>query len=112
MSLCSSFKSQHEMTLDHRTPLPDELGHLTMSDTGKIVQSSGQLAKDDRTAKIFHQIVQSVAMSPSGDRKAPSGVTLDNFDTISVRFDDHFYSLSRAKGHVTIIKRQLHNVVL
>ena len=69
------------------------------------MQSGGQLTRDERSAKIFTAIQKQLRWfgnTGEHDENCP----LAAFDAVTIRFDGHFYVMTRGQRRVTVVKRQ------
>ncbi|XP_017471933.1 PREDICTED: ragulator complex protein LAMTOR4 homolog isoform X2 [Rhagoletis zephyria] len=78
--------------------LSNQIGYLVLQDDGAVIESSGDLENDERSANIFLDLLH---LTESVD---------DNFmpksscERISIVYDDHSYNISMSNHRIFIVK--------
>ncbi|XP_034191504.1 late endosomal/lysosomal adaptor, MAPK and MTOR activator 4 [Osmia lignaria lignaria] len=80
--------------------IPDQVGHLVLTEDGAVLTSGGELENDERVANI---IVGLVTLTNKIDPKAfPNNET---FDKISITYPDHCYIICLSNKKIHIVKK-------
>ena len=78
--------------------IPGQLGYLILNDEGAVVTSHGDLINDEKTAKVFMQMVR-IAWKIKLDGKRT------NVKRLSLIFSDHIFLATVSNGKTYIVKK-------
>ena len=78
--------------------IPGQLGYLVLNDDGAVVTSQGDLINDEKTAKVFMQMVQIAWKINLGDKRT-------NVKRLSLIFTDHIFLATVSNGKIYIVKK-------
>ena len=78
--------------------IPGQLGYLILNEDGAVVTSHGDLINDEKTAKVFMQMVQ-IAWKIKLDGKRT------NVKRLSLIFTDHIFLATVSNGKIYIVKK-------
>ncbi|KAK1124355.1 hypothetical protein WN51_00261 [Melipona quadrifasciata] len=82
--------------------IPDQIGHLVLTEDGAVLTSGGELENDERFANI---IIGLVTLTNKIDPKAfPNN---EAFDKISITYPDHCYIICLSNKKIHIVKKRL-----
>lgn len=82
--------------------LPGHLGYLLLNDEGAVINSSGDLENDEKSADIIMGLVNLVSqIDPSG---FPSD---EGFKKLSLTYENHCYIICLSNKKIHVIKRSL-----
>ena len=84
--------------LQHMKNIPGQLGCLILKEDGAVSESHGDLINDEKSAKVFMQMVQ-IAWKIKLDGKRT------NVKRLSLIFADHIFLATVSNGEIFIVKK-------
>ncbi|XP_050592526.1 ragulator complex protein LAMTOR4 homolog isoform X1 [Bombus affinis] len=82
--------------------IPDQIGHLILTEDGAVLTSGGELENDERFANI---VIGLVTLTNKVDPKAFANN--ETFDKISITYPDHCYIICLSNKKIHVVKKKL-----